>query len=416
MINASTPPVAYSVAQVDRSPCLSWPCLGWRSSRHVCAGADAQILANKVAVNGSSSFFRALRTTIEYTTYTQPGSRAPIFTPSENGWGRDGPFTRLGEGRVDRHFPANPKGLGKLNVVVVSSEPSGAEFSKLYGSERDLTPNFDAFAQQGMWFRHTYASGTRTVRGLEAYPRRSRRFRACRSCAGRATKASPTGARHAPARLPHELPVRRLRLLRQHERFLRRQRLRGRATADIAKGPLREHLGRADEDLFDHALGYFDQRAQTGKPFFSIIMTTSNHKPFTFPAGARGRGIPPEGGGREAGVRYADYALGYFLREAQEHAVVRQHAVRRRGRPRRAGLRARRTFRSRPTKSRCMFYAPKHLAPGRWMRSRPRSTSRPRCWACSASLPGAVLRRGRPAHAPAEHGSLFFSHNHDVAL
>jgi hypothetical protein len=52
--------------------------------------------------------------------------------------------------------------------VVVVSESFGAEFSRLHGSRKDWTPNFDRYAQQGLWFAHTYASGTRTVRGLEA--------------------------------------------------------------------------------------------------------------------------------------------------------------------------------------------------------------------------------------------------------
>jgi phosphoglycerol transferase MdoB-like AlkP superfamily enzyme len=40
-------------------------------------------------------------------------------------------------------------------------------------------------------------------------------------------------------------------------------------------------------------------------------MSTSNHKPFTFPAGVAG--VPEAGGGREAGVRYADYAIGKLM-------------------------------------------------------------------------------------------------------
>jgi len=79
-----------------------------------------------------------------------------------------GQFVALDEGRLDRAFPGRPDGFGKLNVIVMPSESFGAEFSKLYGSERNWTPNFDAYAQKGIWFRHTYASGTRTVRGLEA--------------------------------------------------------------------------------------------------------------------------------------------------------------------------------------------------------------------------------------------------------
>ena len=72
----------------------------------------------------------------------------------------------------------------------------------------------------------------------------------------------------------------------------------------------------SDEDLFNASLRHFDRLAASGQPFFSIIMTTSNHKPFTFRPGLETLGIPPEGGGREAGVRYADYALGQFLRAA----------------------------------------------------------------------------------------------------
>ena len=77
--------------------------------------------------------------------------------------------------------------------------------------------------------------------------------------------------------------------------------------------------GVSDEDLFDHSLAYFDRLHAAGGPFFSIIMTTSNQKPFTFRMGLEAQGIPPEGGGRPAGVRYADFALGRFLRDARDH-------------------------------------------------------------------------------------------------
>jgi phosphoglycerol transferase MdoB-like AlkP superfamily enzyme len=75
----------------------------------------------------------------------------------------------------------------------------------------------------------------------------------------------------------------------------------------------------ADEDLLDHSLATFDRLHAEGKPFFCIIMTTSNHKPFTFREGLEAEGIPPDGGGRAAGVKYADYALGEFLEDAKSH-------------------------------------------------------------------------------------------------
>ena len=52
--------------------------------------------------------------------------------------------------------------------------------------------------------------------------------------------------------------------------------------------------------------------------FNSIIMTTSNHKPYTFPAGVEG--VPVKGGGGDAGVRYPDYALGKFFEMAKAKA------------------------------------------------------------------------------------------------
>ena len=74
--------------------------------------------------------------------------------------------------------------------------------------------------------------------------------------------------------------------------------------------------GVSNEDLFDLAIRHFEKQYDAGEAFFSIVMTTSNHKPFTFRPGLENLGIAPQGGGRQAGVKYADYALGYFLREA----------------------------------------------------------------------------------------------------
>jgi phosphoglycerol transferase MdoB-like AlkP superfamily enzyme len=74
--------------------------------------------------------------------------------------------------------------------------------------------------------------------------------------------------------------------------------------------------GVSDEDLYRNALRIYDEQHAKGEKIFSIIMSTSNHKPFTFPEGVPG--IQAKGGGREAGVKYADYAIGKFI-EAIKH-------------------------------------------------------------------------------------------------
>ncbi len=151
--------------------------------------------------------------------------------------------------------------------------------------------------------------------------------------------------------------------------------------------------GVADEDLFDSALHYFDEQAKTGKPFFSIIMTTSNHKPFTFRDGVPG--VKPKGGGRESGVRYADFAQGYFIREAQKHAwfdntlfiIVADHGARVYGRE------------DIPLKSYeipMVFYSPKHLRPARVDSLTTQIDIAPTVLGLLGSaLPCAVLRRRR---------------------
>jgi phosphoglycerol transferase MdoB-like AlkP superfamily enzyme len=69
----------------------------------------------------------------------------------------------------------------------------------------------------------------------------------------------------------------------------------------------------ADEDLYTMAMAQFDRSHAAGKPFFAHLMTTSNHRPYTFPAG---RGNWPQGK-RESAVAYTDWALGDFLRRAR---------------------------------------------------------------------------------------------------
>ena len=74
--------------------------------------------------------------------------------------------------------------------------------------------------------------------------------------------------------------------------------------------------GVADEHLFDQVLDEIDreQLARPERPFFVHVMTTSNHRPYTYPAG---RVDIPSGSGRDGAVKYTDYALGRFLEQAR---------------------------------------------------------------------------------------------------
>jgi len=382
-------------------------------------GRSANRVANELAANGSSSFFRALRTSeidyhAMYATRDSAANHALLVAQLARGGGS---FASPSAARLDRSFAARSGGLGKLNVILISSESFGAEFSRLYGSDRDWTPEFDRYAQQSLWFRHTYASGTRTVRGLEAI-----------------TLSIPP--------IPTESVVRRpgnenlatlgavLRGQGYHTSFLyggygyfddmnafySNNGYEVRDRNDLHVAPRFANIwGVADEDLYDMALAHADELAAGGRPFFIHIMNTSNHKPFTFRTGLESLGIKPSGGGRESGVRYADYAQGYFLREAAKHAwfgrtlfvIVADHGAR---------VYGRQEIPLRTYEIPLLFYSPGNLAPRRVDSLMTQIDIAPTLLGL-LGLPYTAPWFGQDALNSPEQGRVaFFNHNHDVAM
>jgi phosphoglycerol transferase MdoB-like AlkP superfamily enzyme len=374
---------------------------------------------NELVQNGHSSFFRAARTSdIDYEAYYASSTPEANLKLLQSELAADGAsFTQAGAGLMTRRHAARPEGLGKLNVVVVSSESFGAEFSKLHGSDRDWTPNFDSFARKGLWFANTYASGTRTVRGLEAI-----------------TASFPPIPTVSILRRPGNQGIatwgRVMNDLGYHSSFLyggygyfdeMNEFFAGNGfqvldRTDIDNVRFENVWGVADEDLFDRAIQHFGEQYQAGKPFFSIIMTTSNHKPFTFRAGLEKAGIKPKGGGRQSGVRYADYALGYFLREAAKQpwfdntifVVVADHGARVYGKA---------EIPLETYEIPLMMFAPKHIAPRQVDTLMTQIDIAPTVMGM-LGLPYEAPFFGIDAlHAPPGHTRVaLFSHNHDVAI
>jgi len=125
--------------------------------------------------------------------------------------------------------------------------------------------------------------------------------------------------------------------------------------------------------------------------------------------------VKPKGGGRESGVRYADFAQGYFIREAQKHAwfdntlfiIVADHGARVYG------------HEEIPLKSYeipMLFYSPKHLRPGEVDTLTTQIDIAPTVLGL-LGLPYQAPFFGEDVlHSRAENHVAFFSHNHDVAL
>ncbi|WP_317131425.1 LTA synthase family protein [Maribacter sp. ACAM166] len=82
----------------------------------------------------------------------------------------------------------------------------------------------------------------------------------------------------------------------------------------MTRSHLKNAWGVCDEDIYNKVLKEADKAHQSGKPFFDFVMTTSNHKPFSYP---EGKIDIPSGTGRSGAVKYTDYAIGAFLKEAK---------------------------------------------------------------------------------------------------
>ncbi len=214
----------------------------------------------------------------------------------------------------------NPAGAPKKhNVVFIIMESMGAEYMARYGNKDNLTPNLDALSAQSLNFTNLYATGTRTVRGLEAL-----------------TLSIPPAPGDSILKRPNNEGLFSLGYVFKDHGYATKfiyggygyfdnmnyfYANNGFETVDRANMASDEiHFanvwGVGDEDLFAKVMSEAQKDYAAHKPFLYMVMTTSNHRPYTFPA--NDANIPVEGGGRAAGVRYADYAIGKFIAAAKK--------------------------------------------------------------------------------------------------
>ncbi len=291
-----------------------------------CAFLSAETLSvssnravNELAKNGSATFFRAYTTQgIDYHQFyrTIPTARAySILRRYYEGMGER--FLLADPTSLVRTHDANPKGLGKMNVIVLTQESLGAQYVGAYGDTRGLTPFLDTLAKESLMFSNAYATGTRTVRGLEAM---SASFPPIPSESIVKRPGSDNISNWGAIMRSHGYATSFLyggfgafdsmNAYFESNGFALSDRL------DIQNAKFGNTWGVSDEDLYRHAVEYFDNlSARSDQPFFSFVLSTSNHKPFTFPPGIPG--VAEKGGGREAGIRYADYAIGKFFEMAR---------------------------------------------------------------------------------------------------
>lgn len=229
-------------------------------------------------------------------------------------------------------FVANDGEESKPNVIFICIESLSAKYLGAFGNNEQLTPTLDSLSKVGLSFDNLYATGTRTVRGMEAIT----------------LSIPPTPGRSIVKREKNN------NLFTIGEVFENKGYTRtffyggdgyfdnmdkyfsgnGFDVVDRGRGFLptgdivtnRKNIeddevtfenawGVCDGDIYRKVLKEADLSFETGKPFFNFIMTTSNHKPYTYPDN---KIDVPSGTGRNGAVRYTDYAIQEFLKSAKQ--------------------------------------------------------------------------------------------------
>ncbi|VAX13830.1 Sulfatase family protein [hydrothermal vent metagenome] len=274
---------------------------------------------NELAGNGIYNFFSAFRNNeLDYNSYYRTEDEAKLWPRLRQLLAQDN--ARYISDKVDnitRHISAN--GPEKpLNVIWITVESLSASYLGFFGNEQGLSPELDKLSRDSLNFTRLYATGTRTVRGLEALtlsvpptPGRSIIKRPNNEnlfSIGQIFRARGYDTRFTYGGYGY---FDNMNYFFKHNGF----EILDRTDMDDKEIQFANIWGVSDEDLFNRALKDMDQSYHRGKKFFNFIMTTSNHRPFTYP---EGRIDIPSHTSREGGVKYTDYAIGRFIKQARQ--------------------------------------------------------------------------------------------------
>jgi len=204
-----------------------------------------------------------------------------------------------------------------LNVIQITVESLSADFLSTFNRASHLTPELDSIARKSLVFSQLYATGTRTDRGMEAL-----------------TLALPPTPGRSLLKRPNNDNLFTLgSVFRSRDydtAFIyggygyfdnmnaffsgNGYRVVDRTSVKDSDITFANAWGACDGDLYRWTLREADASAGTGRPFHFFVMTTSNHRPYSYPDGIID--LPSKVSGRAGAVKYTDFAIGEFLREA----------------------------------------------------------------------------------------------------
>jgi phosphoglycerol transferase MdoB-like AlkP superfamily enzyme len=313
---------------------LSIPVLSFILVKNTTVEITKNRYNNELAKNGIHSLFAAfLNSELDYETFYAVHDNQENFKQlrnllkSENStFVSSEPFditraiTNLGEEK-------------RYNVVFITVESLSAEFMGFKRNKKEnpadfsgnvtnykgsVTPCLDAIADSSLLFTNLYAVGTRTIYGLEAV-----------------TLGAPPKPGQSVVKRPNNGNMFSVGQIFKERGYDLKYIYGGYGyfdnmnsyfsnngyqivdRSDLKEGEItfKNAWGVCDQDLFNRTLKECDKSFAEGKPFLNHLMTTSNHRPFTYPDGVID--IPAHTT-RAGGVKYCDFAIGEFIKKASQ--------------------------------------------------------------------------------------------------
>jgi phosphoglycerol transferase MdoB-like AlkP superfamily enzyme len=206
----------------------------------------------------------------------------------------------------------------KYNIIFIAIESMNADFMAYFGNQKNLTPNLDEISKKGLFFTNLKATGTRTVRGLEAL------ILATPPTPGNSIVRRPNNENLFNIATPLKQRGYDAKFIYGGDGYFDNMNYfffnNGFETIDRPQFSKNEisfsnAWGVADEDLFDKTIAEADKSYAKGKNFLNFVMTTSNHRPFTYP---ENKIDIPSKTNRDGAVKYSDYAIGQLIKKSQQ--------------------------------------------------------------------------------------------------
>ncbi|MEL1245747.1 LTA synthase family protein [Flavobacterium sp. DGU11] len=287
---------------------------------------------SEISKNGVYSFFAAFRNNqMKYDEFYTSIDKNKAFTIVKDKLvGAESKFTGGGFS-IHRNVTDSLPSSEKKNVVFILVESLSGSFMREFGNQQNITPFLDSLAQKSVFFENLYATGTRTVRGMEAV-----------------TLCIPPTPGQSIVKRPENANLYTVNSVFKSKGYDSNffyggdgyfdnmnayfggngfniyDRGRGSVLSDKIK-TTRNNIddsevtfenawGICDEDIFNKMLKVADQQYQDKLPFFNFVMTTSNHRPFSYPPE---KIDVPSGTSREGAVKYTDFALRELFKKAK---------------------------------------------------------------------------------------------------